>query len=75
MPKSYSSDELMAWAKFERGKPCGNHPQSLIKNGTWGNWCGNKDDLGRWCTGTSPTDEFLLNYRKEKNGQLSPKRL
>jgi hypothetical protein len=32
------------------GKTCIKHG-TIIKQGKYGNWCGQKDDLGRWCAG------------------------
>ena len=53
-----TGDELRHWQDWIVGKPCPKHPQSLIKDGKWGNWCGNKTDLGTWCDGGWPTEEY-----------------
>lgn len=62
---SYTQKELDAWAKYEIGKPCLKHPDRIMKKGKYGPWCGGKDELGNWCDGGWPTDEFIINLRKE----------
>ena len=58
--------EMEIWWKYCRGKPCQYHPAKLIKNGEWGNWCGEKDEMGRWCDGGWPTQEWLNNLGEEQ---------
>lgn len=59
--------ELDAWTDYQIGKPCPIHG-SVIKSGKlYGNWCGNKDEWGTWCNGGSPTEEWLINFRKEQH--------
>lgn len=60
---------LKAWAKYEIGKPCRKHPEYIVKNGKYGNWCGAKDDLGRWCNGSMPTPDFISNFEKNDNNK------
>ena len=70
MSNSITREEYDAWIDYQIGKPCGNHPDHKIKKGQYGNWCGAKNGLGAWCSGTVPTDEFLNNYRlNRENGK------
>lgn len=56
----FKRSELEAWWEYSVNKPCPKHPNKLIKKGKWGNYCGEKDELGRWCGGESfPTKEFI----------------
>jgi len=57
-------DELDAWEKYIIGKPCPKHPNSLVKKGKYGTWCGNRTNLGSWCDCGWPTEEFIINHRK-----------
>ena len=63
---TYTQSELEAWAKEEIGQPCKQHPWNIIKLGKYGNICGDKDELGRWCNGSMPTQAWLNNYRLQK---------
>ncbi len=62
---TFKRSELEEWEKYILHKPCPIHPNKLIKSGRWGNWCGEKDNLGRYCDGGFPTDEWINNLRKE----------
>jgi hypothetical protein len=54
-----TQQEYDDWLKSQVGKPCNKHG-SPIKRGNYGNWCGNKDELGRWCAGNDyPHDGAL----------------
>lgn len=48
--KHYRIGELEEKIKEEVGKTCIKHNKT-IKQGRYGNWCGGKDSLGRWCPG------------------------
>ncbi len=61
-------EEITAWEKHCIGKPCPNHPTHIMKEGKYGMWCGVKTDLGNWCSCSWPSEEWLINYRKEHNG-------
>ena len=60
-----TTQELDAWQEYLVGKPCPKHPHTIIKNGKFGLWCGNKTELRTWCDGGFPTKEFLESLRKE----------
>ena len=59
-----TEQELRAWEKYQIGKPCPNHLDHIIQQGKYGNWCGVKTSFG-WCDGGWPSEQWLLNYRKE----------
>jgi len=67
MTKTVSGDEMEAWQKYLIGKQCPRHPDKIVKDGYWGLWCGAKTELGTWCDCGWPTNEWLLNFRKENN--------
>ena len=58
MSDTITRQQLDKWTDWLVGKSCPKHPQSLIKKGCYGNWCGNKDSFG-YCDGGWPTEEFL----------------
>ena len=66
MATTMTRGELDAWQKYLLGKSCPNHPNSIIKKGKYGLWCGNKNDYGSWCDGGWADDEWLDNYRKQQ---------
>lgn len=57
-------DELRVWQEFMVGKPCPRHPHKTLKDGKWGNWCGEKTQLGTWCDGGWPTEEELQKLKQ-----------
>ncbi len=62
-----TKEALEAYGEYLIGKPCPLHPHSIMKKGKWDIWCGNKTELGSWCNGDFPSEEFLTNFRKESN--------
>lgn len=61
----FKRSELEAWWKYSVNKPCPLHPKKLIKSGRWGNWCGDKNEIGTYCNGGFPTEEWINKLRKE----------
>lgn len=61
-----TEQEYNDWLDSQVGKPCEKHG-TLIKKGKYGNWCGRKDEAGRWCEGNSfPHDGSLTIKVKSK---------
>lgn len=70
-----TEEEYYDWFANQVGKPCEKHG-SIIKDGKYGYWCGNKDELGHWCTGNDyPSDGNLTIIRPtptQREGHIKP---
>lgn len=56
-----SRQQFDEWVEAQVGQPCKEHG-SIIKKGKWGNWCGQRTELGTYCTGNkypNPNNEAL----------------